>query len=233
MPLTLSKAEESDVGAIADIHLASFGGNMMLQAQFPTPALRAGLRISLMDKAREEIRDPQWAVLVIRDDNEIISFAKWKRPVLDASYAEVPWRWPEGTRMDILNEWTKKVDDACSRVIGDTPCYCLSFIGTNPKYGGRGAASMLISWGLERSEIENVPIQLESTLVAWPLYKKLGFENKERIQMQLEGVGENGQSVLYEELSLVRWPVVPSAIESRATEVPKTEVPKTEVPKTD
>ncbi|OJD27788.1 hypothetical protein ACJ73_00811 [Blastomyces percursus] len=221
MPLTLSEAEERDVGDIADIHLASFGENMMLRAQFSTPSLRAGLRISLMDKAREEIRDPQWVVLVIRDGNEVISFAKWKRPVLDASYVEVPWRWPEGTRMDVLNEWTKKVDDACSRAIGDTPCYCLSFIGTHPKHGGRGAASMLIRWGLERSASENVPIQLESTIVAWPLYEKLGFEENERIQMQLEGVGEKGQSVLYEELCLLRWPA-PSAVVSRATDIPKT-----------
>ncbi|EER38662.1 GNAT family acetyltransferase [Histoplasma capsulatum var. duboisii H88] len=124
MSLTLSNAEECDVGDIADIHLASFGENMMLQAQFPTPALRAGLRISLMEKAREEIRDPQWAVLVVRNQNEIISFAKWMRPVLDAdSYVEVPWRWPEGTRMDILNEWARKVEDASSSVIGSTPCY--------------------------------------------------------------------------------------------------------------
>ncbi|PGH09490.1 hypothetical protein GX51_00595 [Blastomyces parvus] len=223
MPLTLTNAEESDVGDIADIHLASFGQNMMLRAQFPTPALREGLRVSLMDKAREEIRDPQWAVLVIRDENEIISFAKWKRPVNDAAYHEAPWRWPEGTRMDILDEWTKKVDDACSRAIGNTPCYCLSFIGTHPKHERRGAASMLIRWGMERSASENVPIQLESTLVAWPVYKKLGFEDKERIHMRLEGVGEKGQSVIYEEMSLVWRPMVQSAVVSTATEIPKTD----------
>ncbi|KKZ62800.1 hypothetical protein EMCG_02843 [[Emmonsia] crescens] len=222
MPLTLSYAQECDVGHIANIHLASFGENMMLQAQFPTPALVAGLRISLMEKAREEIRDPQWEVLVAQDQDEIISFAKWKRPVLDTdSYVEVPWRWPEGTRMDILNEWTRRVEDVSSRVIGSTPCYCLSFIGTYPKHEGRGAGSMLIRWGLERSASENVPIQLESTMVAWPLYKKLGFEDKGRIQMQLEGVGKGGKSVLYEELSLVYSPKGSSAIVNGVTEIPK------------
>ncbi|QSS53970.1 GNAT family acetyltransferase [Histoplasma capsulatum var. duboisii H88] len=224
MSLTLSNAEECDVGDIADIHLASFGENMMLQAQFPTPALRAGLRISLMEKAREEIRDPQWAVLVVRNQNEIISFAKWMRPVLDAdSYVEVPWRWPEGTRMDILNEWARKVEDASSSVIGSTPCYCLSFIGTHPSYERRGAATMLIQWGLERSVKENVPIQLESTIVAWPLYKRLGFEDKKRILMQLEGLRKDGQSVLYEELSLVCKPEVASTILNRLTHKSKTD----------
>ncbi|OJD18688.1 hypothetical protein AJ78_01303 [Emergomyces pasteurianus Ep9510] len=223
MPLTLSVAKEGDVSQIANIHLASFGENMMLRAQFPTPTLLAGLRTSLEEKALEEIRDPQWAVLVVHDQEGIISFAKWKRPVFDTeSYIEAPWRWPEGTRMDILNEWTKRVEEVSNEVIGTTPCYCLSFMGTHPRHERRGAASMLIRWGLERSTKENVPIQLESTMVAWPLYKKLGFEDKGRIQMQLEGVGKNGQSVLYEELSLLFCPLDgQSAIVNGVMEIPK------------
>ncbi|OAX83303.1 hypothetical protein ACJ72_02336 [Emergomyces africanus] len=222
MPLTLSYAKEGDVDEIANIHLASFGKNMMLRAQFPTPALVAGLRISLMDKAREEIHDAQWAVLVVRDQEAIISFAKWKRPVINTdSYSEAPWQWPKGTRMDILNEWTRRVEDVSNKVIGTTPCYCLSFIGTHPEHERRGAASMLIRWGLEHSAKEGVPIQLESTMVAWPLYKKLGFEDKGRIQMQLEGVGEDGQSVLYEELCLLYCPKTPSAVVNGVTVLPK------------
>lgn len=99
----------------------------------------------------------------------------------------------------------------------------LSFIGTHPSYERRGAATMLIQWGLERSVKENVPIQLESTTVAWPLYKSLGFEDKKRILMQLEGLRKDGQSVLYEELSLVCKPEVASTILNRLTHKSKTD----------
>ncbi|KAK2763218.1 hypothetical protein FQN54_009854 [Arachnomyces sp. PD_36] len=204
MPLTLSFAEEGDADRIADIHMASFGTNMMLRAQFPTPAVREGLRTSLIRKVIEEIRDPNWDILLARDQDEILSFAKWKRPIFDTStYTEAPWQWPEGTRMDVLDEWTRRVENVSEKVIGSAPCYSLSFIGTDPRHERRGAASMLIQWGMEHSMKEKVPIQLESTTVAWPLYEKLGFQAKETIHMLLEGVGDGGESVIYEELSCV------------------------------
>ncbi|PGH01464.1 hypothetical protein AJ79_07902 [Helicocarpus griseus UAMH5409] len=221
MTLCLSFAEECDVYRIAEVHLASFGSNMMLQAQFPTAAIREGLRTSLIEKATEEIRYPQWAILVVRDQNEIISFAKWKRPVFDTdAYLEAPWRWPEGTKMEVLDTWTSKVDDVSRRVFGSTPCYCLSYIGTDPKHQRRGAATMLIRWGMERSMSENVPIQLESTMIAWPLYEKLGFQAKANICMQLEGIGNDGEAVDYEEMSLVFQPPTSPAIVTKPLETP-------------
>lgn len=51
----------------------------------------------------------------------------------------------------------------------------MTFVGTDPKYQGQGAATMLIRWGLERAEKEGVPVYLESTLNAVSLYEKLGF----------------------------------------------------------
>ncbi|KAL4780299.1 putative GNAT family acetyltransferase [Aspergillus varians] len=208
--LTLSEAREDDAARIVDIHMAAFGANLMLLAQFPTPATREDLRVTLREKAIDEIQDPQWAVLVARDDaNEIISFAKWRRPIPESeleSYAEAPWKWPGGTRLDVLEEWTAKVEAAGDRLLERTPCYSLSYIGTDPNYERRGAASILVNWGLEHARRENVPVALESTKNAWPLYEKLGFCGEELISMTLEGVGDGGSSVLYEEMCFVFRP---------------------------
>jgi hypothetical protein len=126
--LTLSEASEDDAARIADIHMAAFGTNLMLLAQFPTPASRDELRVTLREKAVDEIRDPQWTVLVVCDDTgKIISFAKWKRPVPESEldrYIEKPWKWPTETRFDILEEWTSKVEEAGNMLLGTTPCYC-------------------------------------------------------------------------------------------------------------
>ncbi|KAL4963683.1 GNAT family N-acetyltransferase [Aspergillus stella-maris] len=211
--LTLCEASKADATRIADIHMAAFGSNHMLLAQFPTPKIREGLRVAIREKATSEIDDPCWTVLVVRDTttpgNEIISFAKWQHPIPESqahSYVEVPWKWPAGTRLDILDEWTKKVVAAGENLLGKTPCYCLTYIGTDPKYERRGSASMLVNWGLERAKREGVPASLESTKNAWPLYEKLGFRGEELISMTLEGVGEGGSSVLYEEMCFVFRP---------------------------
>lgn len=125
MTLTLSPANESDADRIATIHMAAFGANLLLRAQFPTAAIRDELRTCIAEKALADIRDAKTAVLVIRDNqNEIISFAKWSLPVFESEiYVETPWRWPEGTNLAVLDEWTKKVEAAEKKVLGGGPCY--------------------------------------------------------------------------------------------------------------
>lgn len=125
MPLHIITARETDAPRIADIHMSAFGSNMMLKAQFPTPEVRKDLWTSLVEKAIQEIRDPKWEVLLIRDDeNNILSFAKWCLPIYPTEkYEEVPWNWPQGTNMALLDAWTEKVDGASERILGDEPCY--------------------------------------------------------------------------------------------------------------
>ena len=127
MPLNLSEASELDVERISEIHMAAFGPNVMLQAQFPTPAIRDQLKACIATKASADIRDANTAVLVVRDAenrNEIISFAKWHLPVsASEAYDEPPWLWPEGTDLAVLDEWTEIVEAAKQTILGDQPCY--------------------------------------------------------------------------------------------------------------
>ncbi|KAJ5942085.1 acyl-CoA N-acyltransferase [Penicillium verrucosum] len=196
--LTLIEASEDDAARIADIHMAAFGTNLMLLAQFPTPAIRDELRVTLREKAIDEIRDPQWAVLVVYDDaGTIISFAKWRRPIPESEldrYIEGPWKWPKGTRLDVLEEWTLKVEEAGGEIAGK---YTILL---------RGAASILVNWGVEHGKHENVPVALESTKNAWPFYEKLGFRGEYLISMTLEDFGDGGASVLYEEMCFLFAP---------------------------
>lgn len=124
MTLELAVAAHSDAGRIADIHMAAFGTNVLLLAQFPTPAIRTRLRDCIAQKAADDIRDPQIAVLVVRDEGQIISFAKWSLPIFETdTYVEEPWIWPEGTNLQVLSDWTEKIEAAQDKVLGKLPSY--------------------------------------------------------------------------------------------------------------
>jgi len=125
MTLTLSKATKNDCQRIAAIHMAAFGANALLRAQFPTPSARKALELSIAQKAIDDIRDPNIAVLAVRDQSgEIISFAKWSLPIFDSAiYVESPWLWPEETNFACLNEWTKKIECATRKILGGAPCF--------------------------------------------------------------------------------------------------------------
>jgi hypothetical protein len=149
MPLKLCTATPADAPRIAEIHMLAFGSNKMLRAQFPTPAIRVALQKSIEDKTLADIEDPKISVLVVREllseeqevvkderrnvgeggevvpkEGKVISFAKWSHPIDDGEdYVESPWVWPEGTNLEVLENWGKEIDEAYERVLGATPCY--------------------------------------------------------------------------------------------------------------
>lgn len=132
MKLRVTTAAEPDADRIAAVHMAAFGTNALLRAQFPSSNIRTKLWKCIAAKAAADIRDPNIAVLVVRDqEDRIISFAKWSLPVTleqdHGSYTEKPWRWPEGSNFPVLDEWAAKLERAHRNVLGETPSYRKSF----------------------------------------------------------------------------------------------------------
>lgn len=227
MTLKLDFATPTDAPRIAEIHMAAFGPNAMLRAQFPSPQVRRALQGSIEQKALEDINDPKTTVLVVKEvhdsDKEApvtIAFAKWSHPVEQGEdYTEPPWVWPEGTDMGVLDAWTEATEKASNRIIGSDPCYrkylqvlvcCipaadfmnypgLSFIGTDPAYERRGAGSMLVQWAIDQSKVDKIPLYLESTLEAAQFYEKLGFK-KEGV-ISLECVSAETGKLTYSEVA--------------------------------
>ena len=67
----------------------------------------------------------------------------------------------------------------------------------DPVYQRRGVGAKLISWGLEQAELEKVPVTLNSSTVAEPLYRRMGFKTFHL--MDLPGIRMGVPS-------LIRWP---------------------------
>lgn len=135
MTLQLCNASDHDATRIADIHLTAFTSNKMFQTQFPTPDIRAGLWHSVVSNIVADIHDPRIAVLVVRDANlkdnngkdKAISYARYSLPT-STSNNERLWVWPEGTRLDILEDQKKRLKEAEKRILGGACSYRTSFL---------------------------------------------------------------------------------------------------------
>lgn len=46
---------------------------------------------------------------------------------------------------------------------------------THPSHRGKGAAGLLIRWGVEQAEKDQVPAYLEAGVMGRPIYKRYGF----------------------------------------------------------
>ncbi|KAF2268897.1 putative GNAT family acetyltransferase [Lojkania enalia] len=215
--------------------MAAFESNTMLRAQFPTATVREALKHSIEKKAYADILDPQITVLVVKDVSvkafmeheadqrqpkqavdalgdadhapRIVSFAKWTHPVgIEDEYEELAWIWPEGTDMKILEDWTKQTQETAKKVLGSEPAYKLSFVGTDPVYTRRGAASLLVQWGIAQCQQHGKPGYLESTLEAVRLYEKHGFEAAARIELDIESDEKLGEREQYAEIGFIYRP---------------------------
>lgn len=166
---------------------------------------------------REVSSDPHSSDTAREDDNDddddaihqneaarvgtVIAFAKWSHPVgKDEGYEEAPWRWPPGTNMVVLEAWGRVTEEIQEQAMGSQPCYRLTFMGTDPRYERRGAASMMVHWGLERCRKNGVSGYLESTSGAAPFYEKMGFIPFKKIYLRYAVVGQD-QYDTYEEMA--------------------------------
>jgi hypothetical protein len=139
----ISIASPEHAARIAQIHMAAFGSNAMLLAQFPTEKVRKDLERSIEMKARADIEDPKTTVIIALTAGEedtksstseqssenassgtIIGFAKWAHPIeIGSDYEEPAWIWPEGTAHDVLSAWSRAEEEAQKAVIGSEPRY--------------------------------------------------------------------------------------------------------------
>jgi GNAT superfamily N-acetyltransferase len=63
---------------------------------------------------------------------------------------------------------------------------------THPQHQKRGAASALIQWGVDKGEQLRLPVYLEASGVAHPLYHKHGFEYVDVHRVDLTPFGGTG-----------------------------------------
>ena len=63
----------------------------------------------------------------------------------------------------------------------------LEFLATRPEEQGKGAAGMLLRWGIQKADEEGTEAYLEASPDGKPIYEHYGFEEVEKLVVSLEG----------------------------------------------
>ncbi|KAK3937857.1 hypothetical protein QBC46DRAFT_266570 [Diplogelasinospora grovesii] len=209
----VSRPSEDDADRIAEIHLLAMDANPLLHVQFPTPESLEAARQFLKAYTIKQLGDPASGALVARDPETgvIASFAKWDLPSqepgddvnkLESGHVQDI----VGCRREFLDGYAKLAEAAKGRSFGDRPCYQLTFVCTDPACQGQGAGSMLTRKVLDLAAAEGLPVYLESTSVAVPMYEKLGFKAIDGFEMIIPRRGSSELSEKYEEVCMVWYP---------------------------
>ncbi|KFG85017.1 uncharacterized protein G6M90_00g037340 [Metarhizium brunneum] len=205
---------EDDAALTADIHLRAMAEDVLTNAQFPNSQAWEYFREWLARNTREHIRHSGKGVLIARDPatGDIASFIKWLEygpggeDTLAPRTAAVEDEWPEFCGRSILDEYANIAGDIRRRVLGQKGYFHVTFLCTDPKWGGRGAASALLRELEDMAEDAGKAIVLEGVMSAVPLYKRLGFETRQELQMMLPPRGSKRRTERYLEHTMVWTP---------------------------
>ncbi|KAJ4986882.1 GNAT family protein (acetyltransferase) [Stagonosporopsis vannaccii] len=111
---------------------------------------------------------------------------------------------PPELRLDALMSLFDPLDAARDEIMGsEKPYFMLNSLATHPEHQGRGAAKLLLDWGMQKADKEGLVTYLDATQRARPIYAKRGFELKKVVEWDRKVWGGEGVDVHY---CMVRTP---------------------------
>lgn len=100
---------------------------------------------------------------------------------------------PPELRMDALGSLFGPLRAAQEEIMGTTePFFMLRTLATHPDHRGKGAAKLMLDWGLDKADGLGLVTYLDATRMARPIYEKRGFEVKRETPWDREPWGGEG-----------------------------------------
>ncbi|KPM34500.1 hypothetical protein AK830_g12070 [Neonectria ditissima] len=188
MVLHLVEATEDDAARAAAIEQVAYGPSPVSAVLFPGPRPTEGnpRAAGLISQRRA---DPACRWLKVVDpsidgssEDKMIAFAMWyiwaTPPSSSLSGARGPGSNPEACEL-FFGGMIRKRDELMH----------LKLLHTEPKHQKRGAASLLLEWGLKEAERLGFPAFLEASEQARPLYEKWGFKEVDKLTVDFSPWG--------------------------------------------
>jgi WD repeat-containing protein 48 len=83
---------------------------------------------------------------------------------------------PPELRLEPLGSLLGPLRAAQASIMGtSTPYFMLNQLATHPDHQGRGAAKMMLDWGMQKADEEELVTYLDSTVTGRPVYERRGF----------------------------------------------------------
>ncbi|KAF7551497.1 hypothetical protein G7Z17_g4993 [Cylindrodendrum hubeiense] len=179
MSFQMRKAVPADIPALCAVYFSAFADTMVGRQVFP-PSSEAA-RVFWVENLTTELPDPNFEFLVMTNrsdgdsEEQIVGYAKWVRPGTPIEMPPPFDAWPQDGNPTLAVEFFGGLTATHKRMMEDRPHWYLELIGVRKEWMGKGAASPLMRWGVERADEDGLPCFLEATPNGRGMYEKYGF----------------------------------------------------------
>ncbi|KAF5024092.1 hypothetical protein F66182_3836 [Fusarium sp. NRRL 66182] len=185
MPLKVLPATEADASKAVAIESVAYGPSPISSVLFPVQG-SSGPDTRVPDLINSLQKDPacRWAKVVDTDNgqDEMIAFTMWymwETPPTVEQHSFPSYRGPS-CDPEACELFFGGMNQMRVNYMNGKPYAYLKLLHTDPKHQRRGAASLLLEWGLKEADRHGIPACLESSVEGRKLYEKFGFEEVER-----------------------------------------------------
>ncbi|KAL2414732.1 hypothetical protein ABEF95_001580 [Exophiala dermatitidis] len=196
--IQVAPLEESEVPSFVRIQIAAFPSELARILYAPSPETANKTAADHLHALREspctffqKAFDPE--------TNQIISCGRWKIYLQERGEDEIEFKapsvskeGPDGWKGQAKETFYRALSRYAREIVGTRPHYHLDLLMTDPDFARRGGARKILQWGIDQSEKHGLPIYLESSEVARPLYEKNGFRGIAEYAMDLKDNGISG-----------------------------------------
>lgn len=195
MHLELTESPD-DLPGLARVRLAAFSHDDLNKAMYPldTPAAMKQWYME-REAAERTCKFSRKVAIVDSDTKEIIAYAKWHFPgehntagACSGNPSSVPP--PDGTNVGLLARFRREMETMQQKHYRRDTDITLTTLVTHPDHRGRGSASMLLRWGIERADALRARIYVDATDVSVHLYEKYGWKVVDEIEIDLDASSE-------------------------------------------
>jgi len=163
--------------------------------------------VAIDSVTREQVGEVVCLKMVEEETGKVAAYAMWglsekAEKFMEEAYKDI--KPPEGVRKDFHEVFSKGLREMTEKITpSGTHCVLLQLV-TSPNFQRRGAGRTLVSWGLQKADEMGVPTILNASPDGYLLYKTLGFEELDRIEVALDVYGGSGKHV---HVAMIRKPV--------------------------
>ncbi|KAL6402103.1 hypothetical protein AUP68_14568 [Ilyonectria robusta] len=179
MTFQMRKAVPADIPALCAVYFSAFSDTIVGRQVFP-PGSEAA-HVFWVTSLTKDLPDPNFEFLVMTTrsegdgEDQVVGYAKWVRPGTPIEMPPPADAWPQDGNPALAVEFFGKLTATHKHMMDDRPHWYLSLIGVRKEWMGKGAASPLMRWGVERADEDGLPCFLEATPNAKGMYEKYGF----------------------------------------------------------